>query len=123
MNQDQPQLPFDNLNNQKFMNILDQIDTDPKVKEEIFLFLIVTVGNIFRIFKNIKNISHLNFQQNNQEIKKNFEEINQSIKNLIENSSISLSKYLTINLKKQARNFIDNNKELFQEIDKKYNKE
>tara|TARA_B100001057_G_C22361218_1_gene760936 strand:- start:287 stop:658 length:372 start_codon:yes stop_codon:yes gene_type:complete len=123
MNQDQPQLPFDNLNNQKFMNILDQIDTDPKVKEEIFLFLIVTVGNIFRIFKNIKNISHLNFQQNNQEINKNFEEINQSIKNLIENSSISLSKYLTINLKKQARNFIDNNKELFQEIDKKYNKE
>ena len=123
MNQDQPQLPFDNLNNQKFMNILDQIDTDPKVKEEIFLFLIVTVGNIFRIFKNIKNISHLNFQQNNQEINKNFEEINQSIKNLIENSSISLSKYLTINLKKQARNYIDNNKELFQEIDKKYNKE
>ena len=123
MNQRETIPSFDKISNQKFLKLLDQIDTDPKIKEEIFLFLVVTIGNIFKIFKNIQNISQLKWQSNNNiELNNNLQEIGQSIKNLLGNSSISLSKYLSINLKKQAKNFIENNKEFFDEVDKKYNK-
>ena len=121
MNQKQTIPSFDKLNNQKFLDLLDNIDTDPKIKEEIFLFIVVTIGNIFRIFKNIKNISQLDFQKSNLEVNKNLEELGDSFKNLFKNSSISFNKFLIINLKKQAKNFIENNKEVFLEIDKKFN--
>ena len=123
MNQKQSTPSFDNLNNQKFLSLLDKIDTDPKIKEEIFLFLVVTIGNFFRILKNIKNISQLDFQKGNLEINNNLQEIGESVKNLFKNSSISLNKYLLTNLKKYTKNFIEDNKEVFQEVDKKYNKE
>lgn len=123
MNQKQSIPPFDEINNQKFLSLLDKIDTDPKVKEEIFLFLVVTIGNIFRIFKNVKNISQLDFQKSNLEVSKNLEELGDSFKNLINNSSISLNKFLIIGFKKQAKIFIENNKEIFEEVDRKYNQE
>ena len=121
MNQKQSIPPFDEINNQKFLSLLDKIDTDPKVKEEIFLFLVVTIGNIFRIFKNVKIISQLDIQKSNLEVNKNLEELGDSFKNLFKNSSISFNKFLIINFKKQAKNFIENNKEIFEEVDKKYN--
>ncbi len=123
MNQKQSIPPFDKINNQKFLSLLDKIDTDPKIKEEIFLFLVVTIGNVFRIFKNVKNISQLDFQKSNLEVNKNLEELGDSFKNLINNSSISFNKYLIINFKKYAKSFIENNKEIFEEVDKKCNQE
>ena len=123
MNQKQSIPSFDKINNQKFLSLLDKIDTDPKIKEEIFLFLVVTIGNFFRILKNIKNISQLDFQKSNLEVNKNLEELGDSFKNLINNSSISFNKFLIINFKKHAKSFIENNKEIFEEVDKKCNQE
>ena len=120
MNQNQLTFTLNNLNNQTFINLLDQVDTDPKIKEEILLFLIVTIGNIFKIFKNIKNISYFDSSLSIQELNSNLNEIGQSVKNLFLNSSNTLNKYLSISLKKQAKNFINNNKEIFYEVDEKY---
>lgn len=123
MNQKQTIPSFDKLNNQKFLDLLDNIDTDPKIKEEIFLFIVVTIGNIFRIFKNIKNISQLDFQKSNLEMNNNLKQLGDSFKNLINNSSISFNKFLIINFKKHVKSFIESNKEIFEEVDKKYNQE
>ena len=114
MNEKQSIPSFDKINNQKFLSLLDKIDTDPKVKEEIFLFLVVTIGNIFRIFKNVKNISRLDFHKSNLEVNKNLEELGESVRNLLKNSIISLNNYFAINLKKQAKNFIQKNRDIFE---------
>ena len=121
MNSFKSNILLDNTSNQQFINLLSNLEHDPVIKQEVILFLIVTIGNLFKIYKNIKDISRFSIQDNHNNINNNIIEISKGIKSLFENSSITLTKYITTNLKKSTINFINNNKDLFIQIDQKYN--